>query len=79
MIGDKKRLTFIETGNGFPRTGDVLINHQDEECFLVLPDEEPGDGRIETGSRPGDFNSCLLVVEELDYEEHMDSPDVWEI
>lgn len=78
MIGDKKRLTFIEKGNGFPREGDVLVNHTNEEAFRVLPDEEPGDGRIETG-RPGLGNSCLLVVEEIDYEDHVGNPDVWEI
>lgn len=78
MIGDRKRLTFIEKGNGFPRTGDILINHRDEEAFRVLPDEQPGDGAIRTypGGRP---NECTLAVEEIDYEDHADLPDVWEI
>ncbi len=74
-----KRINFIEQGNGFPREGDILIDHTNEEAFHVLPDEEPGDGRIETGSRPGCGNSCLLVVEEVDYEEYAGNPDVWEI
>lgn len=78
MIGDKKRINFTEQGNGFPREGDILINHRDEEAFRVLPDEQPGDGTIRTypGGRP---NECTLVVEELDYEEYAGNPDGWEI
>lgn len=72
------QIEFTERGNGYPQSGDIVVSHEDETAYRVLPDV-PGTGNIETGNAMcGHGNSVALNVEEIDYEEHMDSAD-WEV
>lgn len=70
-------IEFIERGNGYPMAGDIVVDHEDEKAYRVLPDVF-GTGSIET-HRAGMGNSTALNVELVDYEEHCDSADVWEV
>jgi hypothetical protein len=75
---EPKTINFTEKGNGYPSTGDVLVNHIDLEAYRVLP-SRPGTGEGHIVTRQYHANECLLRVEEVDYEEHFGSPDAWEI
>lgn len=66
-------INFIERGNGFPMTDDIVVDHDECKAYRVLPDI-PGTGRIETHA-PGMGNSTILNVEEVDYEEYCDTAD----
>jgi len=74
-------IEFVERGNGYPMTGDILINHEDERAYRVL-DDIPGTGQGHITTRDpmtGYGNSTILRVEEVDYEEHANDRDAWEI
>jgi hypothetical protein len=73
-----KTLGFIERGNGFPQTDDIVVDHAQEKAYKVLPDTR-FTGHIETGYRPGDANTTVLNVMELNYEDHYNNSDAWEI
>lgn len=72
-------IEFQERGNGFPSDGDILVDHEEQTAYRVLPDEPGmGQGNIETHS-PGTGNTTTLNVEVVDYDDFCDSHDVWEI
>lgn len=68
----KIRLNFIERGNEYPLTGDILVDHEEQAAYRVLD----GAGGISTGNAmKGDPNECELNVEIVDYEEYADDQD----
>ena len=73
-----ERIDFAEKGNGFPGNGAIIVDHETESAWRVLPDAALGDGRIETHG-PGMPNTTTLRVVAEDYEENAENPNAWEI